>query len=63
MSGCEKYIELISSMVDGELTHEQEAELRTHLESCDECRKVYDAFKGISNALSEELAEPPEMLA
>ena len=62
MSDCTKYIELISSMVDGELSAEQELELRTHIEHCDECRKVYEAFMGISDALSEDLVEPPEML-
>ncbi len=63
MSDCEKYIELISSMVDGELTNEQETELRTHMENCDECKRVYNAFVGISGAISENMVEPPEMLA
>ena len=63
MSDCEKYIEMISSMVDGELTAEQEAELRTHIDQCGECARVYDAFLGISDALAEDLIAPPEMLA
>ncbi|MBP8640234.1 MAG: zf-HC2 domain-containing protein [Oscillospiraceae bacterium] len=63
MSDCEKYIEMISAMVDGELTAEQEAELRTHIDSCQECARIHDAFLGISDAFSESLVAPPETLA
>lgn len=63
MNGCEKYIEMISAMVDGELTAEQEAELRTHIDQCGECAKVYDAFTSISEALANDLVAPPETLA
>lgn len=63
MSDCKKYIESISSMMDGELTAEQESELRTHMEHCAECRKVYNAFKSISDSLSEDLIQPPETLS
>lgn len=63
MNGCESYIEQISALLDGELPPEQEAGLRTHIEGCADCRRVYDAFQVISSALSEELVEPPETLA
>ena len=63
MSDCERYTELMSQMLDGELPAEQAAELRTHIETCAECKRVYEAFEGVSEALSGELAEPPEMLA
>ena len=63
MADCEKYIEMMSAMVDGELPEAEEAELRAHIESCDECSRVYNAFLGISGALSEKLAAPPEALA
>jgi len=62
MADCEKYIEMMSAMVDGELSEKDEAELRSHLEDCADCRRVYNAFTGISGALSEELAAPPETL-
>ena len=45
MSDCERNRELMSMMLDGELTAEQEAGLRTHIASCDECRRVYEAFQ------------------
>ena len=63
MSNCEKYLEMISAMVDGELTAEQEVELRTHIDQCGECAKVYDAFMSISNVLADDLVAPPETLA
>lgn len=63
MRDCDKYVEMISAMVDGELGAEQEAELRTHIDSCAECARIYDAFMGISDVLGDDLAAPPETLA
>ncbi len=63
MTDCEKYIELISCLVDGELSKEQEAELRAHIEVCPECRRVYDAFSAVFDALESDIAEVPEGLA
>lgn len=63
MNDCKNNIELISALVDGELTAEQEAELRTHIDQCKECKRVYDAFAGLSDGFSDDLAEPPESLA
>ncbi|NCC68004.1 MAG: hypothetical protein EOM14_07380, partial [Clostridia bacterium] len=63
VTDCEKYIELISRLVDGELSKEQEAELRAHIDVCPECRRVYDAFSAISDALGSDIAEVPEGLA
>ncbi|PKM71923.1 MAG: hypothetical protein CVU91_11395 [Firmicutes bacterium HGW-Firmicutes-16] len=62
MTDCEKYLELMSAMLDGELSSEQEAELRTHIGKCEDCKRVYNAFKGISRALTDELATPPDTL-
>lgn len=63
MADCEKYIEMICGLADGELTAEQEAELRAHLDACQDCKRLYDAVTNISGALSEDLVEPPEALA
>lgn len=57
----EKCIELISELVDGELDEKAAAEVRGHIASCPECRRVYEVFSGISEGLSE-LEEPPEEL-
>ena len=63
MSDCARYRELISLLLDGELTAEQESSLRTHIKTCAECKRAYEAFSGLSKAISEDMAEPPEMLA
>ena len=63
MSDCNKYIEMISLMVDGQLSAEQSAELNAHIGACPKCAKVYDAFVGISDVLSDDLIAPPPMLA
>ena len=58
MDKCEKYREMISAMLDGELSEADRAALHAHMESCPECRGVYDAFAAVMGA--EELEEPPE---
>ena len=39
MSHCDKYMEMASLYVDGELSEDDLPELLTHLESCAECRR------------------------
>lgn len=63
MADCERYIVMISSLVDCELTADEEAELRAHLESCDNCRRIYETFEGISGAIAEDVTEPPKSLS
>lgn len=63
MDSCRDNIEAISMLLDGELDEAQASELRTHIDQCQSCKKVYDAFSAISNSLGEDLAEPPEMLS
>ncbi len=62
MSGCERFQEMISQMIDGELRPEDEALLAEHLKGCKECAAMYAAFSALSSALSEDLEEPPESL-
>ena len=63
MANCNEYLEMLSSLIDGELDSRQEAELCAHIETCENCKRVYTAFKSISDATSDELVQPPEMLA
>lgn len=56
MSECDRYLEMISQLVDGELPEPQKTELFEHLESCANCRRVYDAFNAISLSLGETAA-------
>ena len=59
MKNCEYYEELIGAAIDGEITAEEDKELRAHLESCGTCRSFYEAMQAISGA-DNALGEPPE---
>ena len=63
MKDCAYYQELISRLVDREITPEEGEELAAHARECDECRAVYSAFVSLSEMLSSDLAEPPEELS
>ncbi len=56
MSECDKYLEMISQLVDGELPEPHKTELVKHLGCCPDCRRVYDAFSAISLSLGETAA-------
>jgi len=62
MSGCEFYQELISRMLDEELSGEESAVLAEHLDSCEECRSVYSAFTALSASIAEDLVDAPESI-
>ena len=62
MTECDIYREMISEMLDGELSEPQKTELMTHLATCRDCARVYDAFAFISSSIDEG-AEPPASLA
>ncbi|MGI6029467.1 MAG: anti-sigma factor family protein [Candidatus Heteroscillospira sp.] len=47
-------MEMISAMLDGELTDAEREALETHIYACPDCRRAYDAF----SAMSENLREP-----
>lgn len=63
MSSCEHYQELISRLVDEELSAEEQAVLVSHLEHCPDCAALYQAFQSISGVIAEDLEEPPEALS
>lgn len=58
MKSCEKYIELISACIDGEISDADRSELEIHLEFCSECKKVAEAFAAISGSFPKEEAVP-----
>jgi len=62
MDNCEKYLEMISAMLDDELSQAEKAELMAHIAECNDCRKAYDAFKAINDELTE-LEPVPEGFA
>lgn len=62
MKACTYYQELISRLIDRELSPEEGEELRAHAETCEDCRAVYTAFSALSSLVSEELVDPPAEL-
>lgn len=59
---CEYYRELISCLIDGELSADEEAALADHLETCPECASMYSAFKELSCLMEEDMEDAPENL-
>ena len=59
MRTCAEYQELISAMLDGELTAEETAEVEAHIAVCEECKAMYEAFAAVSGM---ETAEVPDTL-
>ncbi len=60
--GCEYYQELISRMLDGDLSPTEQAELSGHLSDCADCRALAQSFQTVSAALEEQLEDAPERL-
>lgn len=59
MSQCENYQELISRMVDGDLSAREEADLARHIETCPDCAALFQAFSALSHRIGEDLEESP----
>ncbi len=60
---CDKYLDLISARLDGQLTAQEEADLTAHLHQCPACRAIAEDMKGLHAALSSvgEVDAPPEL--
>ena len=61
MSRCDKYMEMASAHLDGELSREETRELLEHLEQCAECRRFYETIKMFSDETG--VSEAPEGFA
>ena len=62
MNSCEYYQELISRLVDGEISREEHTALMAHMKTCSRCNTMYAVFHDLSDVLSEELEPLPEGL-
>lgn len=62
MKECEIFQELLSRLLDGELSGEERRRLEEHLNVCPECREMYRAFSAVSEALASDLEEVPAQL-
>ena len=61
MRTCEEYGEMISAMIDGELSADDSEVLGEHLLTCASCRVTIDAFMSMSECLDAE--SPPRGFA
>ncbi len=61
MKDCEKFQEMISAMLDKELSENETAQLMAHLETCPDCRAMYEAFADVSAAMAEGIAVPESL--
>ena len=59
MSDCLKIQEMISAMLDGELSESDRDAIEKHIASCPECAAMYDDFTALSGEFEESLAEVP----
>lgn len=59
MADCFKYHEMISCLIDGQLSPDERKELDQHLSVCEGCRALLDIY---ALAFSGEMAEPPREL-
>lgn len=49
---CEKYLDLISARLDGELTAQEQTDLTAHLQTCPACRAIAGELEGMHSALT-----------
>lgn len=59
MADCTKYTDMISGFADGELSENDKNELQKHLDECPTCRALLSAYRSVSEAAMDALAEPP----
>ncbi len=59
---CQKYQELISCLIDGELSDAEKARLENHIASCPECRAMYEDFAALSCMMDGGMEEVPDSL-
>ena len=63
MNSCEHYQELISRLVDADVSREEYEELLAHMNTCSRCSALYAVFYDLSEIIgSEESVELPEGL-
>lgn len=56
---CREFILIMQASLDGVAPDEEEKALRSHLEHCEDCRKLYGELKQVREAVASAAAEPP----
>lgn len=62
MQDCSRYDEMLSALIDGELSEAEVRELRAHLETCADCQRYLQLLETMHEGLCHELPDPPEAL-
>lgn len=62
MTGCEKYLDMISLYIDGELDSDETAELLAHVASCPHCAALLKIYEEAFDGGDSEITEPPAEL-
>lgn len=62
MISCEKIQEMISSMLDNELSAEEHVAVEEHIAHCSECAAMYEDFSALCSSLKEEFSAVPATL-
>ena len=57
MNSCDYYQELISRLVDGEVSHDEYEALMAHMKSCSRCNAMYAVFHDLSDLIADEARE------
>ena len=63
MTGCEKYLDMISLYIDGELDGDKTSELLAHTASCPHCAALLRIYEEAFDGGDSEIAKPPAELA
>lgn len=59
---CDKAAEAMSAELDGELNEQERLRLREHLQTCPDCRELYEQLRLSQQAFSEAQSELPDRL-
>lgn len=62
MNECEKIQQLISCLIDDELTESEKLEVEKHIAACPQCAAMYEDFAALSGAMADTMAEVPAAL-
>ncbi|MCC8356549.1 MAG: zf-HC2 domain-containing protein [Oscillospiraceae bacterium] len=63
MSACERWQELMSQMLDDEITPEDAAALRSHMRTCQSCQAMWNLLFTVSHTIQQDIAQPPTELS
>lgn len=63
MSDCERWQELMSQMLDDEITPEDAAALRSHMRTCQSCQAMWNLLFTVSHTIQQDIVQPPVELS